>query len=1260
MNNYAVTHNTEFCQQKNRFTLKCGTRLSLSDLERAGVSYVPCGQVDGQDTPLLKYAHLWGNRKQVTLDSYGKNANSWTLSDMTGAQIMTGYPTFKPSADSPSGYLHLTDIDIERHLFETHPEIVNRIMRVYRESCEGTPCVIQTKSDGRRLSAFSAYLDNKREFKDPSDKMLLEIFSIKGLSRLDHRYGMIEGSILDLPTLPKEAIQEIHGIISEVATEKVREPKDRAVVESSQIGDLAIDWNDKGKSQYFPAAHCQATSHKNSERDTVQFSKVSDGIEGHCFNCGESWWEIEPKKTIEKTKQQASRNFDDIRGINPITTLPLDHPILNSAPPIEARETPSFRHFSPEERNIVSDVLSLDPDAGWHGQTPVFTTRYEYLHPLTQKFALNGQPSDVEKRRVWNTMFGKCDICGAVTAQWIDRYLLTAGVYCDGCHKDYHLGSYLEIELNRKLPNSIVSEYQGFLGDDPEFSDFRLWEPGMLTHLGAGMSTGKSTEIYTALIVLAQQGLGKGIIAVPRVSLARFLAHYLRRKYGYRSWGLWHEGCHKSDKFIGDFGAIVCLPSLRRAVATAEEDGVSQLYIAIDEVDFGYNLLSLSVEQATAVKKCLRDALASTGLVVSGQTESTLALEGLAKELGCEQIQGFYNTAKPADGRVVMKKHANIDGKSMDILCGGIDDTSELLDEGYNVYTFCSTRRDGDVLADEFKNENPVVYNAYTKGDPRADAVLKNQRLTDSRLFIGTSAAGVGISILDPNARTVILNGLNYGSRDASMSVQECVRDRWRCGIFYHYADYDLSLPVRPSENEKVSIYHEALKAAASRYADLPTAGIRKIAHSQALASLADTQIETFIEYHLGIVGNMPVYHESALESEPDRITSISTSRAVIRSEERENRITTAIEMLNVPDLLTTSEIRVLSNQGSLSPDERLAHETANAAAQAVGWDDEIHGYDNGIPIKILPNPDALKIAIELTEQNIDTDNLSKQRRGYLAVNFPQWTAHQFQAELERSDSGLVTDGLGIEITAIGDDRFIGELLSALLERLIGTVLDSASLAEAVRKVLASEASTGKTFGTEIAAGALGASVYRKARFLDIADDDRVIDWVRGFISEWYPARIAKNEDTYALCHAKHLDLRLAAFSRWLLHQPSVPDGTQIDLDIFQPTALPDPNAELKKVARFRREGGETIKSIAESLNRNPKTIRKWCKGIKPPSPAQSEVLSILNDGKVWKKSEIEELSRFAGQNVRTALRKLLDAGKISKLKRGMYQKKTS
>ena len=48
--------------------LKCGTRLSLSDLEAAGLSYVPCGEVDGKDQPILAFGHLWNQRKQVFLN----------------------------------------------------------------------------------------------------------------------------------------------------------------------------------------------------------------------------------------------------------------------------------------------------------------------------------------------------------------------------------------------------------------------------------------------------------------------------------------------------------------------------------------------------------------------------------------------------------------------------------------------------------------------------------------------------------------------------------------------------------------------------------------------------------------------------------------------------------------------------------------------------------------------------------------------------------------------------------------------------------------------------------------------------------------------------------------------------------------------------------------------------------------------------------------------------------------------------------------
>ena len=185
-------------------------------------------------------------------------------------------------------------------------------------------------------------------------------------------------------------------------------------------------------------------------------------------------------------------------------------------------------------------------------------------------------------------------------------------------------------------------------------------------------------------------------------------------------------------------------------------------------------------------------------------------------------------------------------------------------------------------------------------------------------------------------------------------------------------------------------------------------------------------------------------------------------------------------------------------------------------------------------------------------------------------------------------------------------------------------------------------------------------SAYRNARFLHCSDDDFLIRWVRGFVSQWYPARIAKKDDAYALCHAEHLDLRRAAFSRWLLKQPGVPEGTQFDVSVFEATELPDYDADLKNNARFRREAGETITSIANALNRNPRTIRKWCEGIAPPSPAEADVLSILGDGKIWKTAEIHQHSRFDKRHVLRTIQNLLKNGKISKIRRGFYQKKMS
>ena len=802
---------------------------------------------------------------------------------------------------------------------------------------------------------------------------------------------------------------------------------------------------------------------------------------------------------------------------------------------------------------------------------------------------MNGQPSEVEKRRVWSTQFGKCETCGGTTADWVDRHLLTAGRYCNTCHTDTPIGSYLEWELARKLPNSIVSTYQGYLGDDPEFADFRLWEAGVTTHLGAGMATGKSTEISKALVSLATEGLGVGIIALPFIAVARFFAHQLRKLHGRDAWGLWHEGSDRAEQFIGTHGAVVCLPSLARAVTAAHACGfdASSLYVAIDEIDFGYSLLSLAIHQAAAVKKCLLDVFLATGLVVSGQTESTLALESFAAELGCEQVQGFYNTAPPAEGIVEMRKYPAIEGKNARVVAGAIESIAVALADGHNVYVFCSTRRDATVIAERFDSCAPVCYNAYTKGDARCDAVLRNQRLPEgSQLFIGTSAAGVGISILDPKAKTIIVAGLNRGSRETSMLVQKAVRDRGRRGVELHHTDYNSALPIHPRETERVSLYHEAVKRGENRYAHLSEHAVKKVSRSLALSTLADHQLPAFVKHHLGTVGNMQVVETSALPPAETEVDWVTEQRRVSLQQERESKCKRAIQCLKDRTIYTSREIRVASNKGHLTPSAQLAYEYVNKLACAVGWNDTD-------PKQSRLSDTDIAVAIELAKQNMQLEGLEKVRRGYLAVHYPKWVAAALEKELKTADAEALRAGAGVELTAIKDDRFLGEVLKAFLKRLRGEIFESeASLAGAIREVLET-VSEGQTLFGRMKAGGLGAQAFRRARFLQIRDDAFVVDWARRFIREFYPATLSKRGDAYSLVHNKQLPLILASIRCWLSQRVrgEVPQLEQGFADI-------DPQAEIRERVRARRKGGALLETIAAEFDLAVSTVSKWCQDI--------------------------------------------------------------
>ena len=1165
--------------------LACGTVYTLQQFEDARLSYVPCTH----DTPIFKFGHLWDTERQVTQASYGKQFNTWKLSGMQGVQLMTGKPSYRV-IDGPLRE-YLTDIDMEARLLDRYPEHAEQIIKIYREACRGEPCIINTKSDGRRLSAFTPlygpkvpFTDKVKDEADDTKTMLLEFFSLMGLSRLDNRYALIEGSILAIPSLPTQALREIRAILFEIADVASQRSKSAKVVDASQnYDDLKIVYDADGKSQIFSNVYCQAGIREHdSGRATVQFFQNADGSEiGHCVGCDGSWF--------RKKAQQTSIGK-----------------IIAHAPIFEDRYKQSFRHFTPEERTVIRAFLHEDPDAGWIESSPAWIPKYDKLHGLTGQFALNGQPADIEKRRVWYSQFAQCDECSGITAKWIDRYLLTSGKYCNDCHKDYPLGSYLEYELNRKLPNSIISDSDAkYLGDDPEFADFQLWEPGTLTYVGAAMGTGKSTEIDKAMMMLALQRLGKGIIAVPRISLARFLAHYLRGRDGFRAWGLWHEGVPYGNKFIGDVGAICCVPSLPSVLAEAEE---AKVYIAIDEIDFAYNLLSLTITQATRVKQILREALQTTGLVVAGQTESTLALEAFAEEIEAKQVKGFYKNATPSDKAVMAYKYPDVEGKNNLVLAGAESAIANALEDEKNVYAFCTSRRDAEILQRHFSHESPVLYDAYTKGYPEGDAVLKNQGLTDSQLFIATSAAGIGISISDKNAHTVQVSSLLFGSRNCADIAQQQVRDRRGGGGSIHYTNYAFRLPVKPSTNTRVSLYHEALKAAEDSSVFLPEHSIKKISAADALSMLADTQPETFLKYHLSEVAQMPLVFEDGSITNETKTERIKVTRSMLRKEERDEKQRGAMVLLDFEMVMASAQIRRQSNAGQLLKSDRLAQETANLALQAAGWNEEE-----------APDAEVINIAKALIEACVPIENLEKHRRGFYAVQFPQWTAAQLDKERLLAYREVVSQGAGVELTAITDDRFIGALLRALLRKLAGVPWTQTGFADAVREILNSEVTDIKgckrrTFIANLLSGAAGTKLYRTSRFLNLTDDAGICQWASQLIAEWYPARIAKRGEAYGLQMHKHYDLIVQCFKSWGTQFTGKPPD-RWNVNEYAIVELPDPNAEQIEQARAMRKDGKELLDIAEATGFNISTVSRWCKGINPKAQQQLQARELEKQG---------------------------------------------
>lgn len=286
--------------------LKKEKQYLLSDIEAAGISYMPAGLINGRSQPLFPYKHLWGETDLISLDSFPKD-EAWRWEQMDGIFIFTGVPTLK-CVDDVNYFL--IDIDIERRLVDLYPNALKSVGKLYRERITGNPLITKTKSGGFRLSAFGRYSGNKAQFIDKqTGDMLLEVFAKHGLSRYDARYEIVEGCLLDIPFIDKDVFPmtvftEIKEILCPFATMQHRKNTKRAVVGKYAIRGLDADWTRKLtrhghevlQSQLFPTENCPITSHV-SNRDEVRFTKYPNGsIDGICFNCGERWWEVLPLK----------------------------------------------------------------------------------------------------------------------------------------------------------------------------------------------------------------------------------------------------------------------------------------------------------------------------------------------------------------------------------------------------------------------------------------------------------------------------------------------------------------------------------------------------------------------------------------------------------------------------------------------------------------------------------------------------------------------------------------------------------------------------------------------------------------------------------------------------------------------------------------------------------------------------------------------------------------------------------------------------
>ena len=854
-------------------------------------------------------------------------------------------------------------------------------------------------------------------------------------------------------------------------------------------------------------------------------------------------------------------------------------PTILPSPPAEG--PPSWRHITPEQKLLSSEVLAIPGNNGWWPGT-------------------GERNQDAPRRRLYAMNDSRqCERCAGASVPWLDTHLLVAGRYCVKCHTDVCIGSYLHYELNRKPKNSVVSDSQEFVADDPTICDLPFWEPGMMVHLGAAMRTGKTwfacdrAEADTDALYL---------LMFPRRTLA-YNVWNSRRRLG---WGLFYGGSDKRYRTIGEHGVMLTLPSLPFVLQQIKRKfggDIPPINIFLDEIDFCADLMFANILRGASpeIRGLLRQIVDKHGIVTAGQTEMTATLECVAAELGIDPEQNlyaYYNQAPPANETAELLEYPDGEGKKNRLIAGVVEAVECGIQEGKRVYVHADGRRTTQVIASFDKGS--LLLDRYHRGIERNRDLFNRGRLDeDTRLLVSSNALDVGVSFRDKNAETHVVqseNPLHFGSPQGT--GQKGIRNRELPPVYYHFTRFNNSLPISPSEAANRAEFRERMKLGEDE--QLPKHLVRHHATRESLKTLADNQTGTFISHHLQRAG-----YEVKVQTPPQpqemTVNLVKDRKKQLRDAEGSAVKQRAIEILETEEVMSEGEIQQAGEQGRLEPipTEQLAREEVNAVLSATGWDGVVERKgDDGLPLPTTAvfadvKPEQWQCANNLLQEGIDAGKLAKQRRGFLGVHFPM--VNDALAQQDRDDGQL-------EFIHRRNDGLMAALLTVLLMFLPQNAPQTLNeVTPSIHHAFMFEYQ-GYPLAHWIAKGALGDA--NGLRFLNWGPDAEItvhhLKWIAKFISNWYPARLAiqtpaEDQVVCLLVQVEDAPTIVRTIHCYLIHaHPEVDLDSGQHIELFPSQGdMPYQHEADREQARQMRAQGASVDDITKEVKKSTGWVAK-------------------------------------------------------------------